>query len=573
MEKYLSYSGLKPYVGVAVASVFVNLLYLTSSLFMLQVYDRVIPSKSLSTLFVLSIFAAFLFVIQAVFDVLRARVLSRAASIFEKKLLHPVYNAVVRAPLRGNQQYDGMQTLRDLDQVRNFVGGAGPSAFFDLPWVPIYLAICFMFHWTIGVVTIIGAIVLLLLTFLTNRATAAPARGAAEFSAQRSAFLSTVVRNAEVTQAMGMSSSLFSIWNKKNAIYHRETLKLTDVASGFGIASKTFRVALQSMVLGVGAFLVIQGDATGGIMIASSILTSRALAPIDQVIANWRSFVAARQSWAKLCDQLAKSEKSAPILSLPRPSRSLVLTSLAGGPPNSARLTFAEVSLSLAAGDALGVIGPSASGKSSLARVITGVWPAFRGSIRLDGAAMDQWNSDDLGACIGYLPQDVGLFAGTVAANISRFEEKASSDEIIRAASLAGVHDLILRLPNGYDTEIGEGGASLSAGQRQRIGLARALYRDPFLIVLDEPNSNLDAAGEEALSEAIGTVTSRGGIVIVIAHRPSALAQVNLVMMMADGRVQEFGTKEDVFGRVLRPTRVAGIDRGGLKVVGEEEQK
>lgn len=573
MKEFLSYSGVRPYFGVAMASIFVNILYLTGSLFMLQVYDRVIPSKSIPTLVVLSILVLFLFAFQAAFEVLRAKVLARAASIFERKISASVYRLVIRAPLNGSQRDDGLQPLRDLDQVRSFASGVGPNAFFDLPWVPVYLLICFLFHWLIGLITIIGAAVLICLTFLTNRAIANQAKGAAQSSAQRSAFISSVIKNAEVTQAMGMSSSLFRIWQDRSSRYHNETLALADVSSIYGITSKTFRIALQSVVLAAGAVLVIAGEATGGIMIASSILTSRTLAPVDQVIANWRGFVAAQQAWGRLCDQLSRLSPEQPSLSLPRPAQQVVVSGLTGGPPGTGRLTFADLTFSLKAGDALGIIGPSASGKSSFARAMTGIWQPYRGTIRLDGATLDQWGEDVLGQYIGYLPQDVGLLGGTVAANVSRFELAPRPEDIVAAAQLAGVHELILRLPKGYETEIGEGGATLSAGQRQRIGLARALYKNPFIVVLDEPNSNLDAAGEEALSIAIAKVTARGGIVVIIAHRPSALAQVNLVMMMAEGRVQEFGPKEEVFGKVLRQTpRTPVGDRGNLKVVGDGDQ-
>ncbi|MHC2492847.1 ATP-binding cassette subfamily C protein PrsD [Sinorhizobium meliloti] len=558
------------FIGVGVASALVNLLYLTGSFFMLEVYDRILPSRSIPSLIALSLLALLLYAFQGAFELIRGRMLVRIAGALDESLNGRIYRAIVKAPLKLRMQGDGLQALRDFDQVRSFLSGVGPAALFDLPWLPFYIAICFLFHPVIGLIAIIGGLILTLLTYLTNRGTQAPAKKASEAGGLRNVFAQASQRNAEVVHAMGMSARLTALWERRNTEFRDENRRTSDIGNGYGALSKVFRMALQSGVLAAGAVLVIRGEASPGIIIAGSILTARALAPVELAIGNWRGLVAARQSWQRLKELLkALPEADAP-LQLPDPRERLTVEGLASGPPAAQRLIVSDVNFTVRAGGAVGVIGPSASGKSSLARAILGIWPAYRGSVRLDGAALDQWDSDALGKHVGYLPQDVELFAGTIAQNICRFAEDATSEAIVAAAKAARVNDLILRLPNGYDTEIGDGGMTLSAGQRQRVALARALYGDPFLVVLDEPNSNLDAEGEQALSEAIMSVRSRGGIVIVVAHRPSALASVDLVLMMNEGRMQAFGAKEQVLGQVLRPQQVER--QNALKVVAEGQE-
>jgi len=560
------------FVGVGLASALVNVLYLTGSFFMLEVYDRVLPSRSIPTLIALCLLALLLYAFQGAFELVRGRMLVRIAGALDEAMSGRIYRTVVQAPLKLRTQGDGLQALRDFDQVRSFLSGAGPAAFFDLPWLPFYVGICFLFHPMIGVVSIIGSVILIALTFLTNRGTQGPSKKAAEAGSHRNAFAQSSQRNAEVMQAMGMLGRMSHLWEERNNTYREQNRQTSDVGNGYGALSKVFRMALQSAVLATGAVLVIEGLASPGIIIAGSILTARALAPVELAIGNWRGFVSARQSWQRLKELLKALPEREPPLELPVPSDRLTAEGLAGGPPGAQRLTFADINFTVRAGSALGVIGPSASGKSSLARALLGIWPAFRGSVRLDGAALDQWDSDRLGQYIGYLPQDVELFAGTVAQNIARFSEDASSEAIVSAARAARVNDLILKLPNGYETEIGEGGASLSAGQRQRVALARALYGDPFLVVLDEPNSNLDAEGEQALSEAIMSVRARGGIVVVIAHRPSALAAADMVLMMNEGRMQAFGPKDEVLTQILRKDRAQTASPKPLKIVGDGQE-
>jgi ATP-binding cassette subfamily C protein len=544
------------FIGVAVMSGLVNVLYLTGSFFMLEVYDRVIPSRSVPTLVGLGALALVLFVFQGLLETLRARVLTRIGTALDEALSRRVFDIVVRAPLKGSAFGDGLLALRDLDQIRAFLGGTGPSAFFDLPWLPIYLVICFLLHPYLGFAALAGALVLVGLGLLTDRSTRVPTLTATTHGLQRNGLAEASRRNAEVLAAMGMQSRFATRWGVVNRHYMQAQQQASDIASGFGAASKVFRMALQSGVLALGAYLVINGQASAGIIIASSILVARALAPAELAIASWKGFVQARQSWRRLSDLFDRMPAETTPHALPAPSQSLRVEGISIAPPGTPRLVVQDVSFAIRAGQGLGIIGPSASGKSSLVRALAGVWTPVRGKVRLDGAALDQWAMDDLGRSLGYLPQEVELFAGTVAENIARFEPGANPAAVIAAARAAEVHDLILRLPEGYDTRIGEGGVGLSAGQRQRVGLARALYGNPFLVILDEPNANLDAEGENALTQAILGIRRRGGIAVVIAHRPSALAALDLVLMMADGRTQAFGPKDEVLKRVLRPTAV-----------------
>jgi ATP-binding cassette subfamily C protein len=476
-----------------------------------------------------------------------------------------VYETVVRLPLRTGNRSDGLQPMRDLDSVRSFLSGLGPTALFDLPWMPIYLVICFLFHPYIGLAALLGAIILAVITMLTETMTREPTRAATQHAMTRSALAEASRRNAEVLTAMGMTGRIAALWSEANSKYLASQQRASDVAGGFGSASKVLRMILQSAVLAVGAYLVIYQQATAGIIIAGSILSARALAPVDLAIANWRGFVGARQGWRRLTDLLALLPANAAPMALQAPNKSLVVETVAAAPPGRDKAVIQDVSLSLQAGNGLGIIGPSGSGKSSLARLLVGVWRPARGRIRLDGAALDQWSPDVLGPHIGYLPQDVELFAGTVAQNIGRFAEPLDANAVIAAATAAGVHELIVGLPEGYETQVGEGGTALSAGQAQRVALARALYGDPFLVVLDEPNSNLDAEGDEALGRAVAGVRARNGIVVVVAHRPSAIANVDLLLMMNQGRAQAFGPKEEVLSRVLQQNTA----QRSLKVVPE----
>ncbi|TPQ27717.1 type I secretion system permease/ATPase [Bradyrhizobium guangdongense] len=554
------------FVGVGLMSCMINLLYLTGSIFMLEVYDRVLPSRSIPTLVGLIILAGGLYIAQGVLDLLRGRILGRIGTALDEALNKRVFDTVVRLPLLVGGRNEGLQPLRDLDNVRGFLGGMGPSAFFDLPWLPLYLAICFAFHVMIGLTALVGAIILVGLTLVTEFMSRQPAREAMTLAARRNDLAASSRRNAEVLVAMGMAGRLNARWSETNEKYLDGNQHASDVAGGLGAVAKVLRMMLQSAVLAVGAYLVIHQEATAGIIIAGSILSARALAPVDLAIAHWKSFVAARQSWQRLNRLLEQIPPQTMQTQLQVPSSKLSVEAVSIVPPGDQRVIVQDVTFALDAGSALGVIGPSGSGKSSLIRALVGVWQPVRGKVRLDGAALDQWTSDVLGRYVGYLPQDVELFAGTIAQNISRFDPEATSEGIIAAAKEAGVHEMIIKMREGYNTQVGEQGTALSAGQAQRVALARALYGNPFLIVLDEPNSNLDTEGDEALTRAIRAARERGAIVVVVAHRPIGVEAVDQILVLRDGRVQAFGPKEQVLSQVLQP-RVA--PPAPIKIVSE----
>ncbi len=540
---------------------------LTGALFMLEVYDRVLPSRSVPTLVALLILVIGLYGAQGVIEAIRSRILVRVGNSLDEAMSMRIYNAIVRLPLKTGAKAEGAQPIRDLDTVRSFLSGIGPVALFDLPWMPVYLIICFVFHTYIGLTALVGAIILVTITVITELTTRRPTRSATQFAAARSALLEASRRNAEAITAMGMVGRIAARWNDLNRRYIEANQRASDIGGGLGAISKVLRLMLQSAILAVGAWLVINQQSTAGIIIAGSILGGRALAPVDLAIANWRGFIAARQSWERLSRLLAHLPPQTEPLPLQPPQRTLIVQNGAVTAPGGSKIICQDINFTLPGGKALGVIGPTASGKSSLARMLVGVWSPARGSVRLDGASIDQWSPEALGRHIGYLPQDVELFPGNVAQNIARFEEPPDPEAVLAAAQAAGVHDLIVNLPEGYETHIGENGNALSAGQAQRIALARALYRDPFLIVLDEPNSNLDAEGDEALTQAILGVRARGGIVIVVAHRPSAIAGVDYILVMAKGRQQQFGPKEEVLNRVIQPP----AQPRALKVVPEQQ--
>jgi len=556
--------------GVAAFSGVINLLTLSGSLYMLQVYDRVIPSRSLATLLGLSVIVMLAYAIQGYFDALRTRMLARIATLFDAALQAPIHLALATLPLRGVKPVLAHQPLRDLDQVRAFLSGIGPTAFLDMPWIPIFLIALFLFHPVIGLTATIGAGAIIAMTLVSERQSRGAAQIAMEASAQRQVLADATRQNAETIRALGMTRRLTARWLRASDRFLQENVRATDVNANLGAGAKMLRYALQSAMLGTGAYLVVVGQASGGVMIASSIMMGRALAPIEVALSTWKQLVAARLGIARLRDILkTTAAASAVSVVLPRPHRELAVQDLTVVAPGTDRTIVTELSFGLTAGTGLALLGASASGKTSLTKALVGVWPAARGTVRLDGAALHQWHHDDLGRHIGYLPQDVALFDGTVAENIARFDDGAGSDAILAAARAAGAHEMIVRLPDGYATRIGEGGMSLSAGQRQRLGLARAVFGNPFLVVLDEPNANLDADGENALTRAIEILRRQGCIVIVVSHRPSSLSALNMAMVLYEGRMIAFGPRDEIFARVARSGRQASAAmvtpiKGGL---------
>lgn len=555
--------------SVAAFSAVVNLLMLAGPLYMLQVYDRVLSSRSVPTLVALSLFLVLAFAFQGALDIVRTRVVIRSALLLDEHLGTTVHRAVMRVALHTRRAAEAVQPVRDLDQIRAFLTGAGPIAIVDLPWMPVFLILCFLVHPLLGTLALIGGIALFTLTVLTERASRACARAVSQDGGVRAAMLEADRRNSETIAAMGMGPALTARWQQLNARYLGATARSNDVVTAYGSVSKMVRLLLQSIMLGLGAYLVIRDELSTGGMIASSIMMTRALAPIETAIANWRGFVAARASIRRLNDLLdsLSGRTRRAVTALPRPTRRLEVERLVVAAPGGEKAILGNIHFSVAAGEALGILGPSGTGKTSLVRTLLGIWPAARGSIRLDGAAIDQWDPDIRGQHIGYVSQSVELFDGTVAENIARMDPKADNAAVLRAAQAAGAHDMILRLPAGYDTTIGEMGAVLSGGQRQRIALARALYGDPFLLVLDEANANLDRAGDAALQEAIHDLKARGAIVLMIAHHPSAFSACDKILLLGNRTQQAFGPRDEVWRALAARHRAPGV--GALKVVSE----
>jgi ATP-binding cassette subfamily C protein len=551
--RYALWSCRSAFLGTAAFSAIINVLMLTGAVFMLEVYDRVLPSRSVATLVALCMIAGILFTALGLLDVLRSRLLARAGSTIDEILAARVFDVVVRLPVRAGNRGDGLQPLRDVDTIRSFLSGQGPTALFDLPWLPFYLAIVYGFHPMLGITALIGAIALISLTLLTEALARKPTRDATTHAITRTGLAQTCLRNAEVLAGMGFASRVAELWRSSSDRALTSQQRAVDIAGGLGAIARVLRMILQSAVLAVGAYLVIIQQASAGIIIAGAILAARALAPVDIAIANWRAFIAARQSWERLGHLLAKLPRQPKPMPLPAPFTKLQVENLIVVPPGEQKVVIRDVGFALNPGQGLGIIGPSGAGKSSLARVLVGAWLPVAGRVRLDGAALDQWAPEALGKHIGYLPQDVELFAGSIAQNIARFDPNANSEAIIKAARSADVHELIVNLPNGYDTEIGDGGTTLSAGQRQRVALARALYGDPFLVVLDEPDASLDQDGEQALQKAILGVRARGGIVVVVSHRQIVLGGIDLLLALQQGRPLAAGPKELVLQRLARP--------------------
>ena len=547
-----------------VFSFFINLLMLTAPLYMLQIYDRVLASRSEATLMALTVLAGGMLLVMGLLDLIRSRVLVRVGTRLDDLLNPRVFSAIFQRSLRIGRG-ERSQPLRDLDSLRQFLTGPGPFAFFDAPWVPLYLLVIFLFHPLLGLIALGGAVVLFAIALANELLTRKPLQQANAEVLAAYAFAETSLRNAEVLEAMGMLGGIQKRWVAR----HQDGLALqttaSDRAGTLTSSSKAIRMFLQVAILGVGAWLAIQQIITPGIMIAASIIMGRALAPIEQAIGHWRQFVGARSAYRRLDTLLKESPLQAGHLTLPEPKGYLSVEQVAAVPPGAARPVLKGIAFRLEPGEALGVIGPSAAGKSTLARLLVGVWPPSAGAVRLDGAELHAWNRVELGPHIGYLPQDVELFTGTVAENIGRFADEPDSEQVVQAAKRAGVHEMVLQLSDGYDTQIGENGSVLSGGQRQRIGLARALYGKPVLVVLDEPNSNLDAAGDQALTDAILGLKSQNATVVVMAHRPSAISAVDKLLMLRDGKIEAFGPKEEVLAQVTR--QPSGVPRSNVTTI------
>lgn len=542
-------------------SLAINLLFLTFPIFLLQVYDRVLTSRSEATLVMLVIAALIALATMGALDDVRARLLIRAGVRLDARLSSRVFKALVERSVFPGSGGARAQPLRDLDNFRQVVTGHGVHALFDAPWVPIYIAVIFLIHPLLGVIAAGGAVLLFALALTNEYATRKPLKAANTAVLRNYDFTEASLRNAEVVQALGMFQALKARWLQERQAVLGHQAVASDRAALITSITKTLRLFLQVVILGAGAALAIRQIISPGAMFGGMILLSRALAPVEQAIAAWRPLMSARESVRRVNALLSEHPPREAGMPLPQPAGRLDVEKLVFVPPGSSKTVLKGINLALAPGESLGLIGPTAAGKSTLARLLLGVWQPISGTVRLDGADVSAWDRDDFGRHVGYLPQDVELFAGTIFENIARFGE-ARSEDVIDAAVKADVHQMILQLPKGYDTEIGEGGAVLSAGQRQRIALARALFGEPRLVVLDEPNSNLDSEGEQALVECLVALKEAGTTVVIIAHRPSILNTVDKMMLLRDGVVELFGPRPEVMARmsrdVIHPVAFAG---------------
>ncbi|MGF6558604.1 ATP-binding cassette subfamily C exporter for protease/lipase [Pseudomonas sp. S30_BP2TU TE3576] len=531
-------------LSVGCFTALINILMLAPSIYMLQVYDRVLSSQNETTLVMLSLMIVGFFAFIGLLEAVRSFIVIRIGSQLERRFNLRVYQAAFERNLFQGEGNAG-QSLGDLTHIRQFVTGPALFAFFDAPWFPVYLFVIYLFNVWLGVFATAGAVLLIGLACLNEAMTKKPLGEASLLSQKSSQLATSHLHNAETIQAMGMLGALRNRWFQVHSRFLGLQNQASDTGAVISSLSKTLRLCLQSLVLGLGALLVIKGDMTAGMMIAGSILMGRVLSPIDQLIAVWKQWSGAKLAYGRLNALLQAFPPGDDAMALPAPKGQITFEQVSAGPPGQRAATLHLVSFSLAAGEVMGVLGASGSGKSTLARVLVGVWPTLGGTVRLDGADIHRWNRDDLGPYIGYLPQDIELFSGSIAQNIARFRE-ADPQKVVAAAQQAGVHELILRLPQGYDTVLGEDGSGLSGGQKQRVALARALYDQPSLVVLDEPNSNLDTVGEAALASAIAQMKAQGTSVILVTHRSSALAQADKLLVLNDGRLQAFGASQEV---------------------------
>ena len=531
-------------------SFFINILMLVPSIYMLQIYDRVISSGSEVTLVMLTLLMVMLMLVMGGLEWMRSLILVRVSNRIEVNLNQRLYDAVFRMSLYTGGQSSSTQALSDLTSLRQFLTSNGLIAFFDAPWIPIYMLVMFVFHPLLGWIAVGGGVILVVIAIINDKATQSPLKEANKFQMAAAGMTASSIRNAEVIESMGMLDNMRSLWLRKNL----QSLSHQSIAShraGFLTNfSKTFRMLLQSVILGAGAYLAINQELTPGLMIAGSILLGRALAPIDSMIGSWKGFLSARQQYARLNTLLSQVPANEEKMALPDPMGKLSLDGVVVASPGSRNPIIKGIQLNIDAGDSVAIVGPSGAGKSTLARAMLGIWPCSNGKVRLDGADIFSWERPRLGPHIGYLPQDIELFDGSISDNISRFGE-LDSEAVVIAAKTAGVHDMVLALPNGYDSVIGATGGMLSGGQRQRIGLARALYGNPVLVVLDEPNSNLDQHGEIALSQALEEMKIKGTTVITITHRLSVLAKVDKLLVMKDGRAEMYGPREAVLPKLI----------------------
>ena len=540
--------GRRPLLAAAGFSLVTNALYLALPLYTNQVFSRVLSSESVPTLLVLSVGTIFVFVISSMIDVYRQRVLSAFGVQLDQRVSSHAFSALFDGIVRREPQA-GAQALRDLDSFKQTVTGPGINVLFDLPWMPIYLGVLFYIDPLVGLVTLVGGIILLVLAFIQDRTSRQSTRSSNDAALKSYAFTEAGLRNSEVVRAMGMLNHIGTRWShfRSQALEHGSSAN--EQADFWGNAIKLVRMTIQVLIIATGAYLIIKQEIGAGLLFANMILSSRALAPIERTVGAWPALIAASQSYERLNELLAGYEPVKPTMSLPRPQGLLSVENVNFATPGG-RLILTGVNFAINPGEFLGIVGPSGAGKSTLSRLLVGIWKPLNGVVRLDGSDVFSWDRTEFGGYVGYLPQDTELFAGTIRNNIARFLPDVRDEEVVAAAQAAGVHDMILRLPEGYETELGTAGIVLSVGQRQRVGLARALLRAPPLIVLDEPNANLDAQGEQALLNALKTLKGKGSTIVVVSHKPSMLVDADKLLVIKDGRPELFGPREAVLARL-----------------------
>ncbi|WP_411289187.1 type I secretion system permease/ATPase [Phenylobacterium sp.] len=554
--------GRKPALVAFGFSLVSNVLYLALPLYTFQVYGRVLVSQNAATLWMLTLITLFVFTISGVIDDIRARILINYGVLLDQRVSGRVFSSVFDAAVRGDPSARA-QALRDLDQFRQTLTGVGAAAFFDIPWMPVFLVVLFIIDPLVGWVTTGGAVVLIILALAQERAIRPAQREANDAALKSYSFTDAALRNGEVVRAMGMLPTLGAAW----AGHRRTTIErgaaAAESSNAYTDTIKVVRQGIQVLIIAIGAFLIITGKIHVGMLFANMILASRALAPIEKIVGTWEPLNNMVRAHERLTQLLMRAEPPPSATALPRPLGKLSVEAVNFAPPGASKLLLTNINFMVEPGGVLGVIGPSGAGKSTLARLLVGIWKPLNGAVRLDGADVFSWDRADFGRYVGYLPQDTELFSGTVRDNIARFRDDVSDEEVVRAAQMAGVHDLVLHMAKGYDTEVGEGGTTLSAGQRQRVGLARAMLGNPAFVVLDEPNASLDAEGEDALINAIEAMKTAGSTVVIISHKPGIFRSADKMLVLREGRVELFGPREQVMARLMKPAEVRAVEANG----------
>ncbi|OYX29282.1 MAG: type I secretion system permease/ATPase [Caulobacterales bacterium 32-69-10] len=552
--------GAVSFMFAGVFSLVSNLLYLALPIYTMQVYDRVLNGQSQATLIVLSIGCLGAFLISGIIDHFRARVLINFGVIFDERTSGPVFATLFDAVVRRDTSARA-QALRDLDALRQTITGSAISVLFDLPWIPVFMIVLFMIDPIVSFVTMGGGVLLLILALLQDRGSRPALKEANDAALQSYAFTEAALRNGEVVRALGMLPSIGDQWARYRTTTMERSARASDQSSAYGTGIRVVRMAMQIVIVGLGAWLVIQGKIGPGVMFANMILSARALAPIERVVGSWSALVGGQQAYDRLSRLLEQYEPPGPVTLLPRPTGRLSVENVSFAPRGAASMVLSGVSFQLGAGETLGIVGPSGAGKSTLTRLLMGVWKPGSGVVRLDGADVYQWDRGSFGSYAGYLPQDIELFSGTVRANIARFRPDATDEAVVKASMLAGAHEMILRLPQGYDTQLQEGASVLSVGQRQRVGLARALFGEPAYVVLDEPNAALDAEGEAALLHAMDVLKQAGATVVIISHKPNVFRSADKMLVLKNGRVEMFGPRDQVMAKIMQAAAAPPISQ------------